>query len=191
MGIPHDPQRRAHRPRPLASLSLPAPVAAWLTDELARGYDDTTTQTEDERSRRQKRLTELTGLQARAYEDKLTGAITSEFWSARNTAWTEDFAMLRSRLHSLDDPPTREEFLRVALDPIELLKTAQEEWVTRRGEEKADLVKPLVSNYTVTDKTIVPSMRSPFDLLADGIKSGDWWTTLGNYRTRILATSTA
>jgi DNA invertase Pin-like site-specific DNA recombinase len=162
--------------RLLEHLHLPGPVADWLTEELTNGYDETSTETQEERSRVQKRVTEVTGLQARAYEDKLTGTIPIDFWMARNKAMTEELDTLRSRLRALDDPPSRDEFLRAALDPIELLQTAREAWVMHNDEEKALLVKTLVSNYTVTDGTISVSMRSPFDLLARGLESGDWWS---------------
>jgi hypothetical protein len=52
---------------------------------------------------------------------------------------------------------------------------------TRNSSRQRDtlsnfLLKTLVSNYTVTDGSLTVTLRSPFDLLAQGGKSKDWWS---------------
>lgn len=70
---------------------------------------------------------------------------------------------------------------------VELLQTTREESVTHSDEEKALLVKRLASNDTVKGGTIVASMRSPFDLLSEGLENGDWWSLPRDLRTRVGA----
>ena len=107
---------------------------------------------------------------------KLLGTIDQDFWQERTTAWQHERDELRAELSRNEQVIPHEEFLAAARHPIELLQRAPDLYVTQEPSEKAGLLKTLVSNYTVTDGSLTVTLRSPFDLLAQGGKSKDWWS---------------
>jgi hypothetical protein len=44
----------------------------------------------------------------------------------------------------------------------------------------------MVSNYTITDGGVSVVLRSPFEVLARGARSKEWWSILLDYRSAIL-----
>jgi len=46
--------------------------------------------------------------------------------------------------------------------------------VAGRKGKRAGLAKIVASNYSLTDGTLYPQMRKPFDLVAKGLSSSEW-----------------
>lgn len=172
----HYPERtfETHTLALLESLRIDEETSTWLLHEL--DTQDTTAKSEEHAARLKKRLTELDRLAASAYQEKLLGTIDQDFWQERTTAWQHERDELRAELSRNEQVIPHEEFLAAARHPIELLQRAPDLYVTQGPSEKAGLLKTLVSNYTVTDGSLTVTLRSPFDLLAQGGKSKDWWS---------------
>ena len=117
----------------------------------------------------------LQGLQAQAYEDKLLGKIDEAFWSQRNASWQAELAEINGELQTIENAPSKADLLAAARKPVELLQVAPALYVTHDSAEKAKLLKTMVSNYTITDGSLSVVLRSPFDVLARGAKTGKWW----------------
>ena len=60
------------------------------------------------------------------------------------------------------------------LQILELAQTAHSSYVAKNPQEQARLVKSLVSNSTFDRGSLSPTYIKPFDVLANGGKSGDW-----------------
>jgi site-specific DNA recombinase len=158
----------------LNTLAVDQAVSAWLLDDFAAWYDETTTAARMSATRTQARLTELQRLQAQAYEDKLTGAITEAFWRERTTTWREEERELRTRLATEAPNMRKDELLNRASEQFELLQAARDEYVTQSPAERAKLLKLLVSNCTVRAGSLDFAMRSPFNLIKQAAETGDW-----------------
>jgi site-specific DNA recombinase len=159
----------------LGSLQIDQSVSEWILQELEAMEEN---QPIDEK--RLKRLVarrkELQGLRTRAYEEKLLEKIDEAFWTERSAAWQRETAEIEEELGAAERAPSKEEILAAARRPIELLEAASNLYVSQEPHEKARLLKTMVSNFTVDNGTISVSMRSPFDVLARGAKTQDWWS---------------
>lgn len=171
-----EPAIETHTLALLDHLHIPEAVADWLTTELTATITEQNPTDDARRARLTARLTELERLASAAYEDKLLGRTTNEFWTEQTNAWTEERQRIQAELAAISAPRNTAALLRAAREPLELLKTLPAEYVRRNPEEKRSLLQTLVSNYTITDGTISVAMRSPFDVLRDGLETGDWWS---------------
>ena len=160
--------------RLLQSLRIDTTLSDWLLSELALWYDSTqgddTTRTE----RLQQRASELRAMMRSSYEDKLLGNIDEDTWRSHHDAWQRDLDEIDTLITTSAISMPREEFLRRARKPLELLQTAADQYVAQTPEERRRLLQFVCSNYTISDGTLTVSMRSPFDALAKAAESGDW-----------------
>ena len=158
----------------LTTLTVDEAVSSWLLDDLAASYDETRSAAAASATRAQARLTELSCLQAQAYEDKLTGRITESFWRERSDAWRKEERRLRSQLAIEVPCVTTDELVDRAREQFELLQAARDEYLTQSPPERAKLLRLLVSNCTVRDGSLDFGMRSPFHLIKQAAETGDW-----------------
>jgi hypothetical protein len=94
---------------------------------------------------------------------------------------------INGELATIEGAPSKADLLAAARKPVELLQAAPTLYVTQDAAEKARLLKTLVSNYTITDGSVSVVSRSPFGVLARGVKTKEWWSVLTDYRTALLA----
>src|SRR6185369_5419941 len=114
-----------HTTKLFGRITIPPDVAAWLLAEITHPSDEEATQAR--RAALQRRHDELRRLRTRAYEDKLLGRITDEFWTERAGAWQTEIDEIQGALDALATTPTAEA-LAAARRPIELLQTAHHQW---------------------------------------------------------------
>jgi len=160
--------------RLLASLQIDEAVSEWILTELEKLHDRGTDEAALKRlvSRRKA----LQGLQAKAYEEKLLGKIDEGFWAQRNAAWQAELAEINTELAGIENAPPKADLLAAARKPVELLQAAPTLYVTQGSVEKAKLLRTMVSNYTITDGSVSVVLRSPFDVLARGARTKEWWS---------------
>ena len=158
----------------LGSIQINQAVADWILGELEKLHDGDFD--EAALAKLTSRRRELQRLRSQAYEEKLLGKIDEGFWKERDSAWQRQVEEIDADLKSLENAVSKEEMLAAARKPIELLQVAPDLYLSQEPAEKARLLKTLVSNYTLTDGTLAVSMRSPFDVLARGSKTKEWWS---------------
>ena len=160
--------------RLLSSLQIDEAVSEWLLGEIEKLHDEGMDVATMKRlvSRRQA----LQRLQSQAYEDKLLGKIDEGFWRERSAAWQAELAEINGELQTIENAPSKADLLAAARKPVELLQVAPTLYVTQEPSEKDRLLKTMVSNYTITDGSVSVVLRSPFDVLARGAKTGEWWS---------------
>jgi len=51
-------------------------------------------------------------------------------------------------------------------------------WARTQGlrSKRGAVLKTMVSNYTIIDGSVSVVLRSPFDVLARGARTGEWWS---------------
>lgn len=173
----------------LKSLQIDAAVSGWIEHQLSTWYDNSLADAAVEAAGRDRRIKQLHLFQAGSYEDKLSGVITESFYRDRMSAWQKEIDELTMVTKMKQPLVDRASFLQVVRSPLELVQTAASQYVTRSAEEKNELLKIIASNLTVTQGdpvTITPTLRSPFDVLANwpkGPESEDWlWREGSNLR---------
>lgn len=161
--------------RLLNGIHLDPAMIDWLMTELDREMS-ADSQRDAEIAPVRKRLTELANIRDRAYEEKLLGKITEAFWALQSERWQRESEELTERLRRRERSMPHDAFLKAAREPMELLEVARDQFVTRDAADRRQLLQTLVWNFTVSETSVAVSMRSPFDLLAEGAKTKKWWS---------------
>jgi len=113
-----------------------------------------------------KRQTRIQGLLDKAYEDKLTGTISPELWQRKSTEWQEELISIRQQLNAFENATA--DYYRLGMEILELANSAYGLYLKQEWEEKAKLLRTLLSNSTFVCGTLYPTYNKPFDILAKG-----------------------
>jgi len=156
-------------------VQVPEDVARMLLDEVRRNEEkraDTLRKRIEKLTAEKKRVAHTRN---KAYIDKLNSVIDEERWRTMDTEWAERIQLIEQKTNQLqkavESSGTKE------LDSaFELLKRAKELYSQQDPFEQADGLRILVSNLTITDRKLEPNYRKPFDLVALGTKTGNWYT---------------
>ncbi len=161
----------------LQSLHIDETTSDWLLDELdgwhgkSRGEDAVTA------GRWTTQLTRLKTERVAAFRRVAVGEITEAFWKEVQEVLDREIAEAEAGLAAASTGGvSREVFRAAAAKPIELLQAAPELWVSQSPTEKGKLMKTMVSNFVVNGETLTPNWRLPFDVLARGAESREWWS---------------
>ena len=113
---------------------------------------------------------ELGEMRGRAYEDKLTGAISEDWWIGMERRWSERENQLRNQMELLElgTGPAEDE----AEATFKLLQRAPALYQRQSHDQRARLLKVLLSNSVLVDRKLDPIYKKPFDLVAEGVHSG-------------------
>lgn len=109
-----------------------------------------------------------------AYVDRLDGKITEEFWKAKSAEWQQEEQTLLVSLRELEQTGNPERVLdRVRI--LELANKAHSLYVTQTPQEKAKLLRMVLSNCAVDAASVYPTYRKPFDMIFERAKTKEWW----------------
>lgn len=107
-----------------------------------------------------------------AYMDKLDGNITEEFWRKQTEKWSHDKAALSAQLAGFQQSDVQH--LDNANLIFELAKKASGLFKRANHEQKRKLMEMLFSNCVLTDRNLDLKLRSPYDLILESAKTGNW-----------------
>ena len=128
---------------------------------------------EQRREKLQRELVALNGRKEKVYIDKLDGKISEERWLDLDRQWEKQAEVIEQQLASLEEPKeTLRDDVRGA---FELLQRAPELYLQKNHDEKAELLRLLVFNCKLRGETVEPIYRKPFEGVAVGRKTGNWY----------------
>ena len=148
----------------LQAIRIPDDVLAQLEESLLydKAHEETVRKRQAERMHQ--RLIQLRRRLEQAYVDRLDGKITEEFWEAKSAEWQEEERALLASLRELEQAGNPER----ALDRIRILELANKAhslYVTQTPQEKAKLLRMVLSNCAVDAVSVYPTYRKPFDMI--------------------------
>ena len=121
-----------------------------------------------------RRLETITNRRDAAYEDKLDGKLSEECWLDRDRKWATELFQIKCEMETVAATP------QPSMDDVqatlELLQRAPELYLRQNDQERARLLRVLVWNCMWKGGKVVPIYRRPFDLVAKGLASADWYT---------------
>jgi site-specific DNA recombinase len=168
----------------LQAIRIPDDVLAQLEESLLSDKTHEETLRKRQAERMHQRLTQLRRRLEQAYVDRLDGKITEEFWEAKSAEWQEEEQTLLASLRELERAETPER----ALDRVRILELANKAhslYVTQTPQEKAKLLRMVLSNCAVDAVSVYPTYRKPFDMIFERVKSEEWWAWVDlNHRPR-------
>jgi len=108
----------------------------------------------------------------RVYEDRLSDVISDERWTTKSGELQEELRRVRAEMDR--DEGASQAYETAGLQILELAQSAYSSYVTKNPREQARLVKTVVSNSTFDRGSLSPTYIKPFDVVANGGKTGDW-----------------
>jgi site-specific DNA recombinase len=156
----------------LKDIHIPDSILAQLQESLLNNEN------RDEEIRRQQserfsqRLAQVHRRMDLAYQDKLDGKISEDFWERKSTEWQAEESNIRSSLLELGQ--ARPGRLLDASRILELANKAYFLYVRQDHEERAKLLKIVLSNCAIDAVSVYPTYRKPFELIFQRVKTEEW-----------------
>ena len=125
-----------------------------------------------ERQRLQQRLSSVRNRLDQAYQDKLDGKITEEFWDRKSTGWQAEEQQIQVALQGLEQ--VTPERLVEGVRFLELANKAHSLYLTQPPSERAKLLRMVLSNCAIDAASLYPTYRKPFDLIFVRAKNEEW-----------------
>jgi site-specific DNA recombinase len=156
----------------LKDIHIPDNILAQLQESLLnnKGREEGIRRQEVERL--VQRLAQAHRRMDQAYQDKLDGKISEEFWMRRSTEWQAEENQIRASMQGLE--MARPERLLDAARILELANKAYFLYVKQNHSERAKLLKMVLSNCGIDAVSIYPTYRKPFDLIFQRAKTEEW-----------------
>ncbi len=120
--------------------------------------------------------TKINGRREAVYIDKLDGKIPEERWLQLERQWSGRAERIEQEIDLLES--SYEPLLDDVQATFELLERAPVLYLRQTHEERARLLKTLLSNCKLKGDNIEPVYKKPFDLVAAGVKTKEWWACL-------------
>jgi len=156
----------------LKDIYIPDDVLEMLQTSFRNDLNRSEMLQKQERDRLTKQLSVIRSRMDQAYCDKLDGRITEEFW-LRNTAdWQQQEQQVLLALKAFDG--TAPDRLLTASRILELANKTYFLYLSQKPEEKAKLLKMVLSNCTVDAASLSPTYRKPFDMIFNRAKTEEW-----------------
>jgi len=153
---------------------VPEEVAAQLVEQIHREEKAREATLTSKLGNLERETEEIGRRRDKAYVDKVDGVLTEKRWSDLDDRWAEqletiqgEIARTREALHHTGADDARAAF--------ELLERAAELYSQQSPTEQAQALRMLVSNCELRGEKIVPHYRKPFDLVAEGAQTGNWY----------------
>ncbi len=139
----------------------------WLTVALKSSLNDEQKYHKERIETLNKQASQFRERIDKIYIDKLDGKIDEVFWLSKHNEWTSQLVRIKSILNSHDE--THDRYLKEGIQIIELANDAYNDYLEESSEEKAELLKILLSNSWLNNGKLVYEYKKPFDILAKGI----------------------
>jgi site-specific DNA recombinase len=100
---------------------------------------------------------------------RLAEDIDLEMFARKNTEMRDRLASIKLQLDVLDR--SHDETAELAAKVFELSQTLRSQWLTADYSAKRRILEIVFLNCRLEDANLVPTMRKPFDVLAEGLLS--------------------
>ncbi|MBI1311220.1 recombinase family protein [bacterium] len=142
-------------------------IRDWFRAVLASKTKDAQAETKAMRSELQRQSTLLADQQDRLLNLRIDGQIDDGTFAAKNTQLRDRHASIVLQLEALNR--SRDENAELASRVFELSQTLTEKWLSAEYAEKRQILEIVWLNCRLDDVTLVPTIRKPFDVLAEGL----------------------
>jgi site-specific DNA recombinase len=156
----------------LKDIHVPDDILAQLQESLLHDRERQEAIRDDQERGLDLRLNQVRRRLDQAYQDKLDGKISEEFWSRKTSEWQlEENQILASKASLGSFQPQR---ILEASRILELANKAYFLYVKQSPEEKAKLLKMVLSNCAIDAVSVYPVYKKPFDLIFRKAKTEEW-----------------
>ena len=156
----------------LRNIEVPEAVAQAIIENLRNSQKEMENKNAEYRLKLLQRITGIRNRMDQAYNDKLDGKITPEYWERKSAEWQAEEQALQIELLNSGSPTS--DFLPTVEKVFELAQRAYSLYVTRKPHEQAELLKKVLLNCATDGVSLTPTYRKPFDLIFQRAKNQEW-----------------
>lgn len=146
-------------------------VREWFRAVLASQTKDEREESRAQRAELLRQESLLMQQQDRLLNLRLSESIDQDTFGRKGTEIRDRLASIRLQLDAVDR--SRDENAELALKVFELSQVLREKWLTADYHLKRRILEIVCLNCQLVDVTLCPTMRKPFDVLAEGLISED------------------
>lgn len=99
--------------------------------------------------------------------DKLDGVISESFWTEKDSQWSNELETIEKVLSAHKKAGMN--YLKSGIKTLELCQRAYSLYLNESPEEKAKLIKYVISNSQLKDGKLSYTYKKPFNLFAEGL----------------------
>jgi site-specific DNA recombinase len=144
-------------------------VRDWFRMVLASQTRDAQADARAQRAELQRQETLIVDQQDRLLNLRLADDIDQDTFARKSTEIRDRLASIKLQLDALDR--SHDETAELASKVFELSQTLRQQWLTADYDAKRRILEIVCLNCTLDCATLVPEMRKPFDVLAEGLLS--------------------
>ena len=144
-------------------------VRDWFRLVLASQTRDSQAESLSQRAELQRQETLLVQQQDRLLNLRLAEDIDQQTFARKHTEIRDRLASIKLQLDVLDR--SHDETAELAAKVFELSQTLRQQWLTADYAAKRRILDIVFLNCRLDDVTLIPTMRKPFDVLAEGLIS--------------------
>jgi hypothetical protein len=121
-----------------------------------------------------KETSRLKGKIDKAYDDYRDGKIDQDIWQRAHQRHSSRLSEVKGRIQLTEkgSPTLYDHAERL----INTAMSASRHFSTGNPDKKRAILKAVVSNCSMTSGNLHYSYKKPFDIIAEGSKSSDWWS---------------
>jgi len=141
-------------------------IIAWIVAALKESHRDAKVYHEGQVTRLQTEVRKVQSRMDAAYEDKLDGAISEEFWQRKSREWREQRLQLQAGIER--HQRASEIYLDAGVEILRLAQRAYPLWLSQPQTEKRKLLDILLLNCAFDGQNLLSRYKRPFCWLAEG-----------------------
>ena len=142
-------------------------VRDWFRAVLASKTRDAQTDSRAQRTELQRQETLIAAQQDRLLNLRIADQVNEKTFNSKQTELRDRLAAIKLQVDALDR--TRDENAELASRVFELSQTLRAKWLTADYAEKRKILEIVWLNCQLVDATLIPTIRKPFDVLAEGL----------------------
>lgn len=146
-------------------------VRDWFRMVLVSQTRDSQAESLAQRAELQRQETLYVQQQDRLLNMRLADDIDQETFARKSTEIRDRLASIKLQLDALDR--SHDEIADLASKAFELSQTLRGQWLTADYDAKRRILEIVCLNCTLDGATLVPTIRKPFDVLAEGLLSAN------------------
>ena len=156
----------------LKDIFVPNEILVRLQESLLRDRSHQEELDQEQRERYGRQLALVNRRMDLAYQDKLDGKISEEFWARKSAEWQQEEHQIRCSMKAAEvvQPERYLNSSRI----LELANKAYSLYVKQNHMERAKLLKMVLSNCGIDAVSLYPTYRKPFDLIFQKVKTEEW-----------------
>jgi hypothetical protein len=144
-------------------------VQNWFRTILVLQTEHAQSDSAAQRAELQRQASLLVAQQDRLLNLHLSGDIDQQAFARKQTELRDRLASIKLQLDVLDR--SHDEMSELAIKAFELSQMLRQQWLSADYATKRRILEIVLSNCTLVDGSLCPTIRKPFDVLAEGLVS--------------------